>query len=413
MYPLKVSENGRYFVDQEGTPVFWLGTTVWGLVRDYTLEEVTLILEKTAGTGFAFAQVMLLGPGHGVGREVLPSLGRTPNVDGELPWIDNNPLTPNEAYFRHVDAVIEIARQKDVVISLTVFHQNQQKIITVENARPWARWIAQRYRNAPNIVWSTTPHAKPEFAPVLRELMAGLREGDSGAHLITCKPDPGPYSSSFIHAEPSLDFNSIQTWTWVERIYPLVTTDYQLEPVKPVLMAEGAYEAGPLPSPGNVYDFDVTPLWVRRQAYYSYLAGAHHTYGHNDFWSMPATWKEALDAPGATQLGLLRRILEERDEWWYLVPDQSLLTSGGQTEGRVFNLAARHKDGRWALVYCAAEAAFSVDLSKLAGKESEAFWIDPRSAESSAIGRFVNRAEQSFSTPPGWEDALLVVEARG
>ena len=401
MYPLKVSENGRYFVDQAGTPLFWLGTTQWGLVRDHTLEEAALILEKTAATGFAFAQVMLLGSGDGTA----PNLGKKPNVEGELPWIDGNPLTPNETYFRHVDAVIEIARQKNVVISLTMFHQHQQRIITVSNARPWARWIAQRYRNVPNIVWSTTPHATPEFAPVLHELMAGLREGDGGAHLITCKPDPGPYSSSFIHAEPELDFNSIQTWTWVERIYPLVTADYQLEPVKPVLMAEGAYEQG------SEYDFDVTPLWVRRQAYYSYLAGAHHTYGHNDSWRKLPTWPTALDAPGAAQLGLLRRILEERDEWWYLVPDQALLTSGGRVDGRVLNLAARHKDGRWALAYCADAATIEVDLSRLAGKECNASWVDPRSAESSPAGRFVNRGSQAFTTPRDWEDGLLVLEA--
>ena len=56
------------------------------------------------------------------------------------------------------------------------------------------------------------PRAKPEFVPVLRELAAGLREGDGGCHLITFKPDPSPYSSSFLHEEPWLDFNSIQTW---------------------------------------------------------------------------------------------------------------------------------------------------------------------------------------------------------
>ncbi len=27
VYPVKVSENGRYFIDQKGEPVFWLGTT--------------------------------------------------------------------------------------------------------------------------------------------------------------------------------------------------------------------------------------------------------------------------------------------------------------------------------------------------------------------------------------------------
>ena len=81
---------------------------------------------------------------------------------------------------------------------------------------PWARWLAGRYRDAPNIVWSMTPEAKPEFVPILRELAAGLREGDGGRHLITFKPDPAPYSSSFIHAEKWLDFDSMQTWNRVE-----------------------------------------------------------------------------------------------------------------------------------------------------------------------------------------------------
>jgi hypothetical protein len=168
-----------------------------------------------------------------------------------------------------------------------------------------------------------TPEAKQEFVPILRELAAGLREGDGGRHLVTFKPDPAPYSSSFIHAEEWLDFNSMQTWNRVNLIYPFVTKDYNLKPVKPVLMAEGAYEAG------SEYGFPVTPLWVRRQAYYSYFAGAHHTYGHNDSWRILPTWREALDAPGAAQMGSLKRIFLARNEWWLLVPDQSVLASGG------------------------------------------------------------------------------------
>ena len=115
-------------------------------------------------------------------------------------------------------------------------------------------------------------------------------------------------------------------------------------------MAEGAYEHG------SEYGFDVTPLWIRRQAYYSYLAGAHHTYGHNDSWRVLPTWKQALDAPGATQLGLLKKIFLDRKEWWQLVPDQAILASGGNTNGQILNLAARHKDGRWIMVYLGSKA---------------------------------------------------------
>ena len=46
----------------------------------------------------------------------------------------------------------------------------------------------------------------------------------------------------------------MQTWKSVELIYPCVTKDYRLETVKPVLMAEGAYEQG------SEYGFEITPL---------------------------------------------------------------------------------------------------------------------------------------------------------
>jgi hypothetical protein len=400
-YPVKVSENRRYFTDQQGTPLFWLGTTQWELFRRYTLEDARTILEKTRARGFAFAQVMLMGVGDGT----------KPNIHGEKPWIDDNPLTPNEAYFRNVDAVIRIAQQNSVTISMTLYHQRYRNHITVENARAWAKWVAQRYGHVPTLVWSMTPEAKPEFVPVLRELAAGLREGEGQAsggshHLITFKPDPSPYTSSFIHEEGWLDFNSMQTWNAVELIYPMVTHDYHLQPVKPVLMAEGAYEAG------SEYGFEVTPLWIRRQAYYSYLAGAHHTYGHNDSWRVLPTWKQALDAPGAAQLGILKRIFAGLNEWWRLVPDQTIFAAGGHTEGKVLNLAARHQGGRWIMVYLGDPASFSVDMSKItAGREVDARWIDPRTGASVTVGRFSTTGVKSFSTPDGWEDALLVLEA--
>ena len=395
MYPVRVSPNRRYFTDAGGAPAFWLGTTQWQLFREYTLDEARLIVEKSKATGFDVIQVMLLGVGDGT----------QPNVHGDKPAHDDDAAAPNEAYFQHVDAVMEIAREVEVAVDMTVFHQRYREWITLDKARRWARWLAQRYGRFPNLIWSMTPRATEAFVPILRELAAGLKEGDGGAHLITFKPDPAPYSSSFIHDEEWLDFNCMQTWKSVELIYPMVTSDYALSPTKPVVMAEGAYESG------TEYGFDVTPLWVRRQAYYSYLAGASHSYGHNDSWRVLPTWKQALDAPGAAQLGILKQAFLALDEWWELVPDQSLLAAGGQVEGTVLNLAARHEDGRWALVYLAAPASVSVRLDELAGP-ADGVWIDPRSGTSQDAGRCANSGVASFATPAGWEDALLVLSVR-
>jgi hypothetical protein len=195
IFPVKVSENGRYITDQNNNPVFWLGTTQWQIFRDYTLNEARITIEKSKSNGFIFIQAMLMGVGDGTKA----------NIYGQKPWLNNNPLTPNEAYFLHVDSVIRIARDNNVILSITLYHQRYRNYITMANARQWAKWLSSRYSNSPNIVWSMTPEAKEEFIPILRELAAGLHEGDSGSHLITFKPDPSPFSSSFMHNESWLD----------------------------------------------------------------------------------------------------------------------------------------------------------------------------------------------------------------
>ena len=395
---VRVSENGRYFVDSEGRPFFWLGTTQWQIFREHPLAEAELILDKTRENGFSFIQAMLLGVGD----------GKTPNFRGEAPWRNDNPATPNEAFFENADSVVEAARRKGLVLVVGVHHQTMGSRVNTKNARTWAQWVAERYRNAPNLVWSMYPKAEPEYTPLVRELAAGLQLGDGGVHLITVHPDPSLASSStFWHREGWLGFNSMQPWRYVELMYSMIGRDYGLEPAKPVVMAEGAYEEG------TEYGFDVTPLWVRRQAYYSYLTGAHHGYGHNDSWRMLPTWKKALDAPGARQMGVLKKAILSLEEWWNLVPDQTILKVSGQTNGRLLNLAARHRGGKWAIAYFAGKASFKVDMDKVsAGSEAEALWVDPRSGETTSIGNFAADGTKSFSTPEGWEDSLLLLKAK-
>jgi hypothetical protein len=198
----------------------------------------------------------------------------------------------------------------------------------------------------------------------------------------------------------------MQVWNRLDLIRPFIVKDYGMKPAKPVLMAEGAYEAG------TEYGFDVTPLWVRRQAYYSYLSGAHFTYGHNDSWRVLPTWRKALDAPGAVQMGILRRFFLSLKEWWWLVPDPSVLDRGGKTVGDVLSLAARHPEGDWVLSYLAAPSTVSVRLEGVEGDRAVATFVDPRSGERKPAGSFPARGARTFETPASWEDALLVVEGR-
>ena len=66
------------------------------------------------------------------------------------------------------------------------------------------------------------------------------------------------------------------------------------------------------------------------------------------------------------------------------------------------------------MVYLAAKTTVSVNLDKLTAPavsgKATATWIDPRTGNSLPAGNSPAKGAQEFSTPQGWEDALLVLE---
>jgi hypothetical protein len=399
MGPIRVSENGRYFVDQNGHPFFWLGDTQWQLLRSFTLAEAEEILENRRQKGFTVVQAMVTGLGDGTAA----------NLEGHTPWLDHNPATPNAAYFENVDAILQLGRQKRLVMVLYLCHNRQRDYVHPGNARAYARWVAQRYKDVPNLIWAfVTQVPLADHLPLIRELAAGVQEGDGGTHLISYHPDPvrPALSSGEIHTESWLAFNMIQTWAYYEGIYGMVTRDYHRTPARPVVMAEGAYED----ETDSEYGFVVTPLLVRKQAYWSHLTGGYHSYGHSDCWRVPATWKSALDAPGAFQMGVLKRLFVAR-QWWDLVPDQSLFADQ-VNPGTTLHTAARSQSGDWAIVYLSSPTRVSIRMAKIAAANKvDAFWIDPQTGTRASAGTFQNTGTQAFSTPGGWKDAILLLEA--
>jgi len=392
---IRASEDGRYFVRPDGEPFFWLGDTQWELFRLFPLEQVERILANRRRLGFTCVQIMLVG------------VDPLANVAGDSPWQGGDPARPDERYFAHVDrAMDQCAACGEMVFVVGVQHTVRMKgAVHAGNAREWAQWVARRYRDVPNLVWSMYPRAVAEDVPICREIAAGLVAGDGGGHPITVHPDPSPTSSGpLLHAEPWLAFDSIQVFSRLDLIDPMVSADRARRPAKPVVMAEGAYEAG------EGYGFEVTPLWIRRQAWYSYLAGGHHSYGHDAAWRLPPDWADALDAPGAAQMGVLRKILTGLNEWWRLVPDPALLPAAEPRDPRVRPFAARHDEGRWALIYTPEPGSIEVNLDPLGSPgDLNGRWIDPRTGDDTDPAP-VRNSRATFSTPAGWEDGALVVE---
>jgi hypothetical protein len=412
--PLKISANQRYFVDANGEPFFWMGDTAWPLFAQYTTRQAETYIQRRAEQGFTVIQGVLAW-GGGTGFE---TRAPGPNAAGHVPWLEGDPTHPNEAYFRNVDHLVEFAAKHGVVLAMLPtwgYYASEANVFTPETASSYGRWLGARYKNAPNVVWVNGGDRTPrKREAVYRAIGLGLREGDGGAHLITYHPCGWEHSSYYFHTEDWLDFNMIETWTEWSKVYPAVLADTYMQPAKPVVLGEGAYEDGPEYPLGPI-----TPLIVRRQAWWAFMAGGFITYGQNSMWRMDEGWLSRQNTPGAGHMTLFRKIASSRS-WWKMMPDQGLFASGTGCD-QTLNTAVRTLDWQCAMLYLSSRCHIRVCLDRIKAIRVKATWVNPASGEEQDGGIFKTGFDpeklfnagtsQCFSTPAFWEDAVLILDA--
>ena len=274
---LRVSENGRFLVKEDGQVFFWLGDTAWELFHRLNREEAESYLKDRARKGFTVIQAVALAEINGLSK---------PNPYGHLPLRDADPTQPVEAYFEHVDWVVKKAEELGLVVALlptwgdkwqvASFARDSPIVFTVENAKTYGRWIGNRYKNQSNIVWilggDRNPNKESERA-IIRAMAAGVREGDAGNHLISFHPMGGNCSSKWFHDDEWLDFNLFQSGHGGPDFpnYEFTQRGYRRKPIKPVVDGEPRYED--LPVAFNPDNGRHVALDVRQAAYWSVLAG--------------------------------------------------------------------------------------------------------------------------------------------
>ncbi len=432
MERLRVSDNRRFLVTESGVPFFWLGDTAWELFHRGSLEEAELYLETRRQQRFNVIQAVVLAEFDGL---------HTPNVYGHCPLIDDDPAQPNEAYFEHVDAVIQLAATKGLYIGLLPTWGDKVNklwgagpvIFDVEKARRYGEWIGRRYKNTENIIWIIGGDREEvtdgvDYAPVWRAMAAGIKVGVGGHTLMTYHPRGGRGSSQAFHDDDWLDCNMWQSGHMRPDIpnWELITQDYQRTPIKPVLDGEPNYEDHPinpftrqwLPEYGYFRDDD-----VRKQAYRAVFAGAFgHTYGHHAVWQIwtperatinfpDRPWQEAIVRPGANHMQHLRSLIESRP-FLNRIPDQTLILSDIGEEGQHIR-ATRADDGSYALVYIPnAGREITLSTQQLSGIILRSWWYDPRTGQAQMIAEVARPQDNrlTYTTPTSAEDWVLVMD---
>jgi hypothetical protein len=414
---LKVSPNGRYFVDQDGQPFFYLGDTAWLLFQRLNREELEEYLKDRAAKGFTVIQAYVLrglGVRHPDGNSSLL---------GETPLIERDPARPNEAFFKHVDHVINRANELGLVMGLVVaksWHVNKhsEKVFDEKNAFAFGKFLGQRYKNNA-VLWYVGGDSAPgNDAAVWVAMARGLKDGSGGTHLVSYHGHGQTSSSTWFHDADWLDFNSIQSGHgWAAKTYRFIDQDYGRAPPKPTVDMEPPYENHPTGAKTPRIDSHQ----VRQAAYWNMLAGAAgHGYGALDlFWlykdgdgPFPRNgfqpWRKALAYEGARQVGFMRRFFEQRP-WHKLVPDQSVVVAElGQDDVR----SARAKDGSFIVAYLPTGKPVRMKMDKVSGRAVMAQWYDPRKGTWIPIGQFATKGVREFAAPSRGEkeDWVLVLD---
>jgi hypothetical protein len=434
---LRVSEDRRFLMSEDGTPFFWLGDTAWFLFMKLSREETEKYLEDRRQKGFNVIQAMVLNDVkntvnyygdsaliHNEVNKALTTMGNSADDSGQYDYWD------------HLDYVIDLARQKDLYMALVlVWGSNiRNGSVNRQQAREYALWLSERYKNRTNIIWVNGGDIKGSDSTAIWNVIGSAIRENSPRQLITFHPFGRTQSSMWFHNESWLDFNMFQSGhkrydqdtlglCYGEDNWKYVMDDYKKEPIKPTLDGEPSYEG----IPQGLHD-TTQPYWtdsdVRRYAYWSVFAGAcGFTYGHNSImqfhksdertssYGVKETWDAALNAPGASQMKFLKQLILSRS-YFDRVPAPELIAG---SQGEKYDYLAATKGDNYALIYTCNGSTMKIDMEKMKMKKIRAFWFNPRSGSRDYIGIFKGKGIKSFD-PPGEKttgnDWVLVLEER-
>lgn len=430
---LEVSKNGTYLQHTDGTPFFWMGETGWLLPERLDRAEASYYLNGCREAGFNVVQVQTIN--------AVPALnfyGQYSHPDG---W-DFSEINKKGVYgyWDHLDYIVDQAEKNGIYIAMVCIWGGlvKQGLMNEEQAKAYGQFLADRYKDKPNIIWMMGGDIQGDLNPKEWEALATTIKATDKNHLMTYHPFGRTSSTKWWHNAPWLDFNVFQSghrrydqvrgdgddkaeaanaednWRYVEE-------GLSRKPRKPILDAEPSYEE----IPQGLHD-PSQPWWkapdVRRYAYWSVFAGSFgHTYGHNSIMQMlkvannggygaTKTWYEGMKDPGFNQMKHLKNLMLTFP-FFERVPDQSIIA--GENGTRYDRLAAT-RGNDYLLVYNYTNRPMDIDLSKISGKKKNVWWYDVTDGHLDYAGKFdsgVKHFQYDGGHGAGNDRVLIAVDA--
>ena len=422
---LRVSDNQRFLQFENGKPFFWMGETAWLMPEHLNREEVRYYLKTCREAGYNMAQVQVLNDVPAFNIYGVPSHDKQGHLLTNVPY----------SYWDHLDYIVDVAAQNDIYIGMVCIWGGLVKDgkMNMEQAKTYGRFLANRYKNSPNIIWIIGGDIQGDIKAEVWETLATTIKSIDKNHLMTYHPRGRYTSAKWWSKAKWIDFHTFQSGhrRYGQRMgnkdYPIpdnteednwmyVDSTWAYKPVKPVLDDEPSYEG----IPKGLHDAN-EPLWqacdVRRYAYWSVFAGScGHSYGHsaimqfyrdgyNPSYHNRKSWTEALYDPGFNQMKYLKQLMLTMP-YFERVPDQSIVLDNGTQYDRL--AATRGTD--YLLVYNYTSRMMKIDLRKISGDKKHVWWMNAGTGRLTYLGLYDNRVLtfRPHKSGPGIEDGVLI-----
>jgi hypothetical protein len=458
VFPLKLSENKRYLVDQKGVPFLIIADSPQGLIGRLTEKQAESYFADREKHGFntlGWMDVACAGPDYPQNLYATTPEGIRPFsafLPGGSDYTYYDLSKPNEAYFVRLDHLLNLATAHHLAVFLdpieTIGWLPTLRRNGLEAAYRYGQFLGRRYKGYANLMWISGNDFKTWPAGQDGALIAAAKEGirpfveawrtrnddalvqavakgirsEAPEQLQTIELEPQTSSSFDDPAWRSMaDLNSTYSYspTFIQMLH-----SYNQSPVAPTYLAEGHYEFENIGDPADMG----TAAVLRKQAYWTLLSGgAGQFYGNKYSWSFKDGWQENIDTAGVEQIGYWREFFLSLP-WQDLIPDQNraILSAGAGSTCDLkthvsqcdYALAAMSADRSVVVIYLPTVRAISVNIAALNGA-ARATWFDPSNGEVHEVSSrtFRNSGTEEF-TPPGHNhsgdgDWVLLLRAVG
>ncbi|GAB2581593.1 DUF4038 domain-containing protein [Ramlibacter solisilvae] len=425
---MAIEAGGRYLTDRSGNAFPVLVRTVWNIPA-LPRAEYQAVIDDTAARGFTGIEFWLHhfpGNGHppfdGEGNAPFSKRLDGSTWDGTLTYGNASAeapdfTQPNAPYWSNIDALIAYAASRNLMVlwfpayaGFLVGYDGwlvEMAANGTTRMRSYGAWLANRYKDTPNIVWMLGGDYsfadQPEYTAVEQAWIDGMLSvaGQQSIlfsnewrseHIGTEEPAFGRY------------INLNGCYSWNGRTASICRQGYAHTPAIPAFLQEGPFdEEGP---DGNSYNPSATQP-IRRYSWWAWLSAiGGYTFGNGYVWALNPGYVPHLDTVQTRHHSVLNRFIGSV-EWWTLVPDGmggigTLVTAGGGTiDTDSYVAAAANPAGTLLVAYLGPghSGEVTIDMKKMRSATTGR-WFDPTSGVSQAIGPLPNSGTRTFA-PPG------------